>query len=361
MSTLQEYKCPCCGGAIAFDSGLQKMKCPYCDTEFEVESLLGYDKDLNSEGAENLIWETNPGSQWQEDEAGNIRSYVCKSCGGEIIGDENTAATSCPYCGNPVVMMQQFTGNLKPDYIIPFKLDKNSAKQGLLGHLMKKKLLPKVFKDENHIDEVKGIYVPFWLFDADVNADIRYRATKVHYWSDSRYDYTETSFYSIFRSGNIGFEHVPVDGSSKMPDDLMESVEPYNFADVKDFQTAYLAGYVADKYDVTAEQSITRANERIKTSTEQSFASTVQGYATVTPEASNVRLSNGKAKYALFPIWLLNTTWKDKKYTFAMNGQTGKFVGDLPMDKGAYWKWRAIYTLIFAVLIFGVRCLFQLF
>jgi len=143
----------------------------------------------------------------------------------------------------------------------------------------------------------------------------------------------------IHRGGSVGFEHVPVDGSSKMPDDLMESVEPYDYSDALDFQTAYLAGYFADKYDVTAEESIDRANQRVRRSTEEAFASTVQGYATVNAESSSVQFHGGKAKYALYPVWLLNTTWNGEKYTFAMNGQTGKFVGNLPLDKSAATKW----------------------
>ena len=115
----------------------------------------------------NLKWKQ---AQWQEGEADGLRSYVCKSCGGEIVGDENTAATSCPFCGNPVVMMGQFSGALKPDLVIPFKLDKKAAKEGLKKHLTGKRFLPKIFKDQNHIDEIKGIYVPFWLFDTDVDA-----------------------------------------------------------------------------------------------------------------------------------------------------------------------------------------------
>ena len=353
MQTLQEYKCPCCGDAIAFDSGIQKMKCPYCDTEFDMETLASYDDGLNGK-QDNMNWETSAGGEWQEGETDGLRSYVCKSCGGEIVGDENTAATACPFCGNPVVMMGQLSGELKPDFVIPFKLDKKAAKAGLQKHLTGKRLLPKIFKDQNHIDEIKGIYVPFWLFDTEADAQVRYRATKVRTWSDSDYDYTETSHFLVRRGGSIAFENVPVDGSSKMADDLMESIEPYNFADAVDFQTAYLAGYFADKYDVTAEQSVERANERVKRSTEEAFASTVQGYATVTTESSNIELHGGKAKYALYPVWLLNTTWNGNKYTFAMNGQTGKFVGDLPVDKAAARKWTLGLTAVCSVAAYAV-------
>ena len=337
MSAIQEYKCPCCGGAIAFDSGIQKMKCPYCDSEFDMETLLGYDEDLQVDAPDEMNWDTTAGTEWQDSEHMNV--FVCKSCGGEIVGDANTAATSCPYCGNPIVLMGQFTGELKPDLVIPFKLDRETAKRKLSEHLKGKPLLPRVFKDEQHINEIKGLYVPFWLFDARAEANMRYRGTRVRHWSDAHYDYTETSFYSLIREGTIDYDNVPADGSSKMPDDLMESIEPFNMAEAVDFQTAYLAGFFADKYDVDARQSVQRANERVRYSTENPIPGTVQGYATVTTENSRINLRNGKAKYALYPVWLLDTTWRGQKYTFAMNGQTGKFVGDLPTDRGAYWKW----------------------
>ena len=198
------------------------------------------------------------------------------------------------------------------------------------------------------------MYVPFWLFDTEAEAQVRYRATKVSSWSDSDYDYTQTEYYFVSRDGSVCFEHVPVDGSSKMADDLMESIEPFDFSDAVDFQTAYLAGYLADKYDVDAQQSVERANKRIKRSTEEAFASTVRGYSTVNTEKSNIQLHGGKAKYALYPVWLLNTTWKGNKYTFAMNGQTGKFVGDLPVDKGAAARWTLGLSAILSAASYGV-------
>lgn len=359
MQTLQEYKCPCCGGAIAFDASLQKLKCPYCDTEYAPETLIGYDAAL-SEEPDCMEWETSATAAWQEGETDGLRTYVCRSCGGEIVGDETTAATSCPFCGNPVVMMGQFSGARKPDLVIPFKLDKKAAKTGLQKHLTGKRLLPKIFKDQNHIDEIKGVYVPFWLFDTEASAQVSYRAAKVRTWSDSKYNYTETSHFLVRRGGSVGFEHVPVDGSSKMPDDLMESIEPYDHSAAVDFQTAYLAGYLADTYDVDAEQSVERANARVKKSTEDAFAATVQGYQTVTPEQSSIQLRGGRVRYALYPVWLLNTTWQGKRYLFAMNGQTGKFVGDLPVDKAAARKWTLGLTALFAALAYGAAWLLRL-
>ena len=355
MDTLLEYKCPCCGGGITFDAALQKMKCPYCDTEFDVDALSGYDRELSNEQQDELEWQQDQVQNWQEED--HIYTYVCESCGGQILADATTGATSCPYCSNPVVMREQFSGTLKPDYVIPFKLTKEDAVAALKKHYQGKRLLPKAFKDENHIRQIKGMYVPVWLFGAEAEADVRYRATQVRVWSDSRYNYTQTSYFALSRGGSLGFATIPVDGSSKMDDDLMESIEPYDFSQAVDFQTAYLAGYLADKYDVDAQSSIQRANERVKRSTEEAFAATVTGYTTVVPEFSSVRLSNSKTSYALYPVWLLNTNWNGKNYIFAMNGQTGKLAGDLPVDKGLYRKWLCGITAAVSVITFAITWL----
>ena len=357
MATLLQYKCPSCGGAIEFNSTLQKMKCPYCDTEFDLETLKAYDEDTTQMAEDDMTWESAAGGEWTEDEATGMRMYVCQSCGGEVVGDEHMAATKCPYCDNPVVVVGNLTGQLKPDFVIPFKLDKEAAKAGLRKHLLKKRLLPKEFKEENHIDEIRGVYVPFWLFDTDVDATLRWRGTRVRTWSDSNYYYTETRYYSILRAGNIAFDRIPVDGSSKMADDLMESLEPFRFSDAVDFQTAYLAGYLADKYDVSAEESVDRANARVRQSTQDAFAATVHGYSTLTPQDSSIRLHGGKSHYALYPVWLFNTTYRGEKYTFAMNGQTGKFVGNLPTSWPTYFKWLGGLTAAVGAAVFALTYL----
>ena len=346
--------CPACKAELNCDTSVKGATCPTCGAEFEMEELQAYAAQMAKKGEDNMNWDTAAGGQWQAGEADGLRVYGCTQCGGEIVADETTGATACPYCGNPVVLTGHFAGILKPDLVIPFEVDKKAAVEALQNHYKGKRLLPKVFKDQNHIEEVKGLYVPVWLFDADADASVEYEATKVHRWSDSEYDYTETRHYAVIRDGGIGFENVPVDGSSKMDDTLMESIEPFDISGAVPFKTAYLPGYLADKYDVDAEASIGRANERIKKSTEDAFRSTVMGYTTVTAVDSNIRLQNGKSRYALYPVWILNTDWNGQKFTFAINGQTGKIAGDLPMDKGAFWKYLigvagAVTALAFAI------------
>jgi len=360
MADTKQYKCPCCGGEITFTPGTQKLTCPWCDTEFEPQILTSYDDAVKEQGEDSMEWDTEAGSAWQEGETDGLVHYVCSSCGGEIVADGTTGATSCPWCDSPVVIEGQFAGGLKPDLVIPFKLDKKAAIEALKKHYLGKRLLPKVFSDENHLEQVKGVYVPFWLFDAEAEAHVRYKASRVRFWSDSNYNYTETSYFSVLRAGKLGFERVPVDGSSKMDDTLMESIEPFDLSEAVDFHTAYLSGFLADKYDVDAEGSIERANRRIKTSTEQAFAATVQGYHSVIPEFSSVQLHGGKARYALYPVWMLTTAWNGKRYTFAMNGQTGRLVGDLPMDKSAFARWLFGVSGIAAAALFALQYLMWL-
>lgn len=357
MADLMEYKCPNCAGTIAFDPTAQKMKCPYCDTEFDLETLKDLDNQLEEIKPDDLNWGSKPEAEWEEGETENMNVYVCKSCGGEVIGDATLGATSCPYCGNAVVMKGKFAGDLKPDMVIPFKKTKEDAKAAYLQHLEGKKLLPKVFKSQNHIDEIKGMYVPVWLFDSDVNADVNFNATKVRTWEDANFRYRETSYFKLLRSGQMGFNAIPVDGSKKMADELMESVEPFDCAEAVDFQTAYLAGYLADRYDVAAKDSEARANQRIKSSVENAFAQTVGNYDSFNIAEESIRYLKSSYKYALYPVWILSTTWNNQSFTFIMNAQTGKMAGDLPMDKSKLGLYFVSITVIVALITFLILCL----
>ena len=330
MSAILDYKCPNCGGAINFDAASGQFKCASCDSTFAKEDLDKYAKmlDLANEKSE-YSWE----SAGTKEPLDGVNSYICNSCGAELVLEETAAASECPYCGSPVVLAGQLSGMNKPDCVIPFCLTKDNAKESLKGFYKGKYLLPKEFKDENRLKEIQGIYVPFWLFDCDADANIVYDATTTRSWSDSSYNYTETKHYDVFRSGSLGFHDIPTDGSTKMDDAYMEGLEPFIYDSMQPFDPAYLSGFAADKYDVDATASFPRAEKRVETSTAEAFADTVQGYETVTMKNTSIKTTNGSYKYALFPVWMLTSKYKDKSYTFAINGQTGKVSGELPINK----------------------------
>lgn len=360
MSDLQQFKCPNCGGSIEFDSHTGKPKCPYCGTEFEVETLKSYENVLKETDETEVDFETErAGQQWNENE--KLRTYVCKNCGGSIITDNTTAAQCCPYCGSAVVINNNLQGNLKPDLVVPFKLDKQQAMEAFANHMKNKPLLPRMFKETNLLETIKGVYVPFWLYDAEVDASARFKGTRTRHYSDRDYEYTETSYYSIYRSAEMGFDNVPVDGSTKVDSVLMESIEPFNIKEAVDFQTAYLAGYFADKYDINSEKSASHAYSRIKHSATDALESTVTGFDSVMTEGIRINLQNSDIKYVLLPVWLLTTNYAGKQYTFAMNGQTGKFVGDLPTDDGAFWTMFLTRFAGIGAITYGLQWLVKLF
>ena len=324
---LHEYECPACGGAMEFNPKSQKLKCPFCDSEFDVKDYVAnHNSNSTGESAENYQ------TQSTDEENNEMFIYSCGSCGGEILATESLGSMKCPFCSNNVVVKEKFTGKFTPDYIIPFTKTKEDAMQAYSGYVKNKKLLPKVFFEQNHIDEIKGIYVPFWLFSATEDFQATYEGTKVRTWSDSNYRYTETSHYSIEREGFQLFESVPEDGSKEMPDDLMESIEPYDRSAMVPFNMGYLAGFLANKYNVSADEDRDRAINRMKTTISTNVRNTVSGYNTVRTVSENCTTREESTKYALYPVYILNTSFNGNNYLFAMNGQSGKFVGNLPFS-----------------------------
>ena len=349
--SMTEYKCPNCGAGIQFSPGTTELRCAYCESKINIEVLIQSQAREQEPSVIQADWQYE-GSDWTVGAEEGMVVYSCQSCSAEIVGDHTLGATTCPFCDNPVVMTATFSGSLKPDLIIPFQVSREEAQAALKKHYLGKRLLPSVFKSRNHLEEVKGVYVPFWLFDADADARIHYDAKTIRAWSDSSYDYTETSVYKIEREGSLSFDAIPIDGAKAIDDTVMESIEPYDLSAAIDFNSAYLAGFFANKYDVDAETSIGRAEERSRNSTIRAFEETVRGYDQVSAVRSDIRINQGRVRYALLPVWFLSTRWQDQSYSFAMNGQTGKFVGDLPMDKRAYVSWLLkLFGISFVVLL----------
>lgn len=348
------YQCPACTGPLHFEASTGRLECEFCSSVFSVEEIEARyaEKDAKAaaaqaqadkkaeaaatqsaaaEGEASGGWSTSDLGSWEEDEG--FRAYNCPSCGADLICDDTTAATACPYCDNPAIVPGKLQGALKPDYVIPFKLKKKDAIASLKKHYEGKPFLPKVFKDENHLDEIKGVYVPFWLFNGEAEGAAAYEGTNVVVFERGDHRITQTSHFDVLREGSVEFSQIPVDAASKMDNDYMDSIEPYDYGEMVPFSTGYLPGYFADRYDEDVETCSPRADARAKATLAESLRNSVTGYASVMERSCFVNLKRGKVSYALLPVWLLNTSWNGEKYTFAMNGQTGKFVGHLPTDK----------------------------
>lgn len=336
MSTeVTNYQCPACTAPLRYSGESDSLVCDYCGESYtvaDIEALYkGKEEAAAAEAAHQAaVWEQKE-EEWGDENG--VVSFTCPSCGAELICEETTAATACPYCGNPSVVPGRLHGVLKPDLVLPFRLNKDDAVNALKKHYRKKFLLPRVFRDQNHLEQVKGIYVPFWLYDAESLGDLHFHGTRVSTHREGQYEVTATRHYDIRRVGTVNFTKIPADASSKMPDDYMDSLEPFDFSDLRPFSTAYMPGFLADRYDVSREDCSPRMENRCRQSTKDLLSRDVVGYTTLTPLRQEVLVQKGTIRYALLPVWLLYTDWNGKKFLFAMNGQTGKIVGDLPVDR----------------------------
>lgn len=375
------YQCPACTGPLHYSAKSGKLECDYCGSSFdvaEIEALYARKEaeaaaakqaaDAKAEAAQAAKaeaaeaaaasggWDTSDLSRDWGAEADGLRVYSCPSCGAELICDQSTAATACPYCGNPAIVPGQFSGALRPDSILPFRLSKDDAVQALRAHYKGKPFLPRSFTSANHIEQIQGVYVPFWLFDGGAEGAASYRASNTNVFETGDYEITETRHYHVVRAGSLAFEKIPVDASSKMPDDHMDSIEPFDYAQLRPFSTAYLPGYLADKYDVTIDDSRDRADTRCRETLAQALRDTVTGYGACVTEREDIALRRGKVHYALLPVWMLSTKWRGQDFLFAMNGQTGKLVGDLPTDRGRFW---GMFAAIAAPLTVALTAILQ--
>ena len=343
------YKCPNCTMPLRFDNEMKRFVCEYCDGSFLLEEI----KDA-ANGEEGYNWHEYK-EELHEEVLTGTKSYVCKFCGAEIVADAVTSATKCPYCGNVLLVSESLTGMLRPNKLIPFEIDRDRLRELFNAFVKTKNFVPKEFKDNPVFKDIMGVYEPFWLYDSGVDGSVNYTATKVRHWSDASYDYTETKYYEIDVAGQVKYREVPADGSKRLDDNTMDSLEPFDYSKMIDFEPGYLSGYLAERFDVDADANLERTKLRMWNSTEAQFRSQVEGYSSVSHKSSNLRQFDRNVQYALFPIYVFAIEYKDKMYNYAVNGQTGKIVGELPFSKGLYrkWKWLRIGLITAAAYIIG--------
>ena len=329
------YNCPCCGGPLKFSGESGKLECAACGNVYEPEAL---EMMNGAEGGDNITF-ASAAERFGADEAG-VRSYICKNCGAELMADETTTATECPYCGSPTILPDRIEGGVKPEKVVPFVVTKEQAQKQFEDYFKRKKLLPNIFLNgRNRILEMRRLYVPYWLFGCDAHADVAYDAEKKRTEKRGEWEITRTAHYAVRRRGGMRFENIPVDGSVKLDDKLTESLEPYDLSAAIPFQSAVLAGAMADHADADCEACEKRAVERVEHSAAQAMRETVTGYTSVTEHARSICTQNGKAAPALLPVWLITTEKEGRTYTFAINGQTGKLTCDVPADKKKAFLW----------------------
>lgn len=344
MGKVLDEKCLNCGASIKYNPKAKKFICEYCKGEFTLEEMEKYKKELKKENK--LTKEFS----LMED----MEGYHCNNCGAEIISLENISSTTCVYCKSSAIIKNRLTGIYKPESIIPFKIKKEDAIQAFKDICKGRPLMPKGFNDINNIQDMEGLYVPFWLYDCSNKAYVRADGTKVSTWMDSRYVYTKTSYYKVSREGNLTFESIPNDAATRFDDKIMNAIEPFDYKELEEFNTSYLAGFLSEKYDVSKDKAYLNAKTRMEEDSKNYLKSEMRGYNTIIVKESTNDITVHETKYVLLPVWVLNIKYNEKIYHFAMNGQTGKLVGEIPVDKKKLTLLIIVTFVVSFLLILGI-------
>lgn len=336
-----ENRCPACRASIKYNPKLKKFKCEYCGSEFTLEEMKQHSDNASTDDKNKPKKE-----QKVKDDYNSYVTYRCESCGAEIIADEQTAATFCVYCGNTAILKSKLSGNFTPDKIIPFKKEKEEAIKAFKGLSKGRPLMPKDFNSEKNIEKIKGVYIPFWLYDINISGDVNMTGNIVTQWTSGDTHYTKTDKYNIVRGGTMDYHNIPVDGSSRFDNDIMNSIEPFAFAELEDYNHAYLSGFYAEKYDEEGDKVYEEVKKRALNSSKDRLYSDATRYTSKVITGDNLTATETKKQYAMLPVWMVNVKYKDKMHIFAMNGQTGEFIGNIPLDGKR--------TLIYTILIFSI-------
>ena len=351
-----DNKCPACGAPILYKPNLKKWKCDFCKSEFTLEEMQKYNNassEQNNKKEEKIdTKEIAKETTKKENDNTAYVEYNCKDCGAKIIADEQTAATFCIYCGNTAILKEKLSGKFAPDLIIPFKNEKEKAIESFKSLNKGRPLMPNFFNDEKNIEKIRGVYIPFWLFDIKVRGELEATSTTSTTWTVGDTVFTKTDTYKHEREGEMEFNKVPEDGSTRFNDDIMNTIEPFNYEELEEYNHAYLSGFLAEKYDVEEETSLNDAQIRSLNSARDEMKRDMDGTSIKTTIKDTLTSQKLSTKYALLPVWMINVKYKDKYYTFAMNGQTGEFVGNIPVDKKKAFKYGILtFVITFALVI----------
>ena len=348
------YRCPGCGAALEYTPGTDALICTYCGTEVSIEQLRQNEagEDGESRTEHQVTSDTEHAHARQ-----SFHGYTCQSCGAQLITDEYTTATTCCYCGSSALIQEKLNGIFKPAGVIPFKINKEQAKQSFRAWLCKGMFTPSVFKQKATLEHIKGIYVPFWLYDYRAEIHASAECTKIYRQRRGNTEFVHTDYYIVERQGFSDYQKIPVDASEKMPDDMMDLLEPYNYSELKEFEMPYLSGYESEKYNYESNdtQMTGRVEERVNDYILQDMTNSITGYSSTHILQKHIALYRNKADYTLLPVWMITYRYKGENKSFAINGQTGKQVGELPNSpaKIAAWFGGIIAGIMALLLLMG--------
>ncbi|MBE6758500.1 MAG: TFIIB-type zinc ribbon-containing protein [Ruminococcaceae bacterium] len=335
------YKCPSCGGGMKFHPG-KGFKCEYCLSVFTQEQLDA----VNVAEADTVQTDPIPqGSQSDQtagaaaqpesesEQSGEAVIYSCPNCGAEVITDATTAATSCHYCHNPVVLSGKLSGEYKPDVVIPFVLTKEQAAEQFRKHCQGRFFLPRNFYSEEQIQNLYGVYYPYWIVDSEVSGSYTAKGEveRVTRQGDDRI--IHVTVYDVERDGDLSLRDMTGSAIKNKESEILDYILPFELGKAQPFSMTYLSGFRAEKRNLEKKDLQPQIEETKKDLTLQLLRQDVGGYSRLFSEAVHLNTNGEQWRYALLPVWVVTYCFGEKIFMYGVNGQTGKAFGELPVNR----------------------------
>ncbi|MBR6512543.1 MAG: hypothetical protein IKT24_03645 [Clostridia bacterium] len=345
---MKKYNCPNCSAELYWDAKANALRCEYCEKEYqpaELDALLKKSDQLKGkkeekpteDRSEKISRETTDQDKVSDDSSktdnADLVVYACQNCGAEVITSKSTVATTCAFCGRAISLTNKLVGDFKPDEVIPFAVDEKKAKDIYKTYAKKGGLTPNAFTKTGVIKKCKGVYVPFWLHSYDETADVVLSCENVKSHKSGDDKIVEHEMYTVNMEVGSRFSSIPTDGLKNLSDELMAQIEPFDYSKLVEFNPAYMAGFYAEEYDENAEQKIGEAKERSKSAVSAQAIDQAGPYMDKSITSYTPTYTNVVSKYAMLPVWMFNVDYKGKLWQFAVNGETGKIAGKLPISK----------------------------
>ena len=326
---MQKFECKNCGAELKWSPTAGALECEYCGEQYQPSDFEDATTNAdNADVSQHIVDKTYATTSTTEDEI----IYKCDECGAEIVALQTTMATECPYCGRPISLTHAHKGNFRPELVLPFKITKETAINKVKQFISRAYFAPKEFKQAKISEQLKGLFVPFYLHNFHVALDETYECDDQSHSRRGDDRITTHKIYNVRVQSDTQFDKVPVDGSTVIDDKIMNVLEPFNFDNLQDYNPAYMAGYYADQPDETVESTRERAFSRGTTVMREQVHELLKKYASRERKQNNIKISDHSAQYAMLPIWRLNVSYKNEVYQFDVNGQTGEVSGKVPLS-----------------------------
>ena len=353
-----DFKCPQCLATTAYsveDGGLRCAHCGYY--EAPEEKIVGKSAEEFEFTVETMAV-SGSAQGWGEAR----QSLRCQSCQATTSLPEGHLTHTCPFCGSTQVLQQLAVQDmLRPKFVIPFKVDDDACKRISTAWLGSSWMTPKSLKSLASLASFTGIFLPYWTFDAKSRAHWRaqvgHQVTESYYDSSSKSWQTRTKTEWRWESGQVSgvYDDVLVPGTNKISDILLERIKDFDTRGFVPYEPVYLAGFLAQAYDLMLEQSWTFARDFMREDTRlkcRSQASTSQ----IRQFSMSLDFSEESWRYVLLPVYVAVYRYADQVFQVMINGQTGTIAGQRPVD----WPkvWIAVLGMVMPGILLGLLGLF---